>query len=130
MEMDELTKAVIECVFKVHSTLGPGFLEAVYKNASLIDLKNKGIQAVKETGLTVLYEGEIVALFYADLIVDGLLILELKTVAKLEVIHEMQLVNYLRATGIETGLLINSGSRQAEVRGKFRKRIAKEEITR
>jgi GxxExxY protein len=130
MEIDELTGSVIECVFKVHSTLGPGFLETVYKNALLIELKHKGIQAVKETGLTVMYEGEIVGSYYADLIVDGRLILELKAVSKLEVIHELQLVNYLRATGMETGLLINFGGRQAEVRRKFRKGIFQKEITR
>jgi GxxExxY protein len=130
MEIDELTGSVIECVFKVHSTLGPGFLETVYKNALLIELKRRGIHAVKETALTVMYEGEIVGSYYADLIVDGRLILELKAVSKLEVIHEMQLVNYLRATGIETGLLINFGARQAEVRRKFKKGISQKEITR
>ncbi len=118
--MEELCKRVIGCAFKVHSTLGPGFLESVYKKALLYELCRSGLDAVPEVSLAVLYETEIVGSFYADIVVEGCLICELKAVSKLERIHELQLVNYLKATGIDDGLLINFGSIRADIKHKYR----------
>ena len=120
MEKDELTEKIIGCVFRVHSALGSGFLESVYKNALLLELMKHGIGAVAEVPIQVFYDGEPVGDFFADIVVDGSVILELKAVSRLETIHEIQLVNYLKATGIEVGLLVNFGGQSAEIRRKYR----------
>lgn len=120
LDIDALTERVISCAFKVHRTLGSGFLESVYRNALIKELVKNGIVANREVELAVMYDGEVVGKFFADIIVDGRLILELKAVSKLELCHELQLVNYLKATGIDTGLLINFGSSRAEIKRKFR----------
>jgi len=119
-DIDELTTIVIGRAFKVHSTLGSGFLESVYMNALLYELADSGLTVEPEAALSVIYEGEIVGRFFADLIVDRRLIVELKAVERLSLIHEVQLVNYLKATGIQDGLLINFGSSKVEVKRKFR----------
>jgi len=120
MERDELTEKIIGCVFRVHSALGSGFLESVYKNALQHELAKQGIGAVAEVPIQVFYDGESVGDFFADIVVEGSVILELKAVTRLETIHEIQLVNYLKATGIEVGLLVNFGGRSAEIRRKYR----------
>ncbi len=109
MKHQELTKQIIEAAYRVHNALGYGFLEKVYQNALLIELEKKGIPAESEKPLTVLYESEIVGEYICDIVVDGRVILELKAVKELNGIHEVQLVNYLKGTGIEVGLLINFG---------------------
>jgi GxxExxY protein len=118
--IDELTELVIKCAFHVHQTLGQGFLESVYRNSLILELHKAGLIATMEAELEVLYEGEIVGKFFADIVVEGRLIIELKAVSKLILNHELQLVNYLKATGIDNGLLINFGSPRAEVKRKFR----------
>jgi len=109
MRHADLTGKIIECAYKVHGTLGFGFLESVYQNALLIELQKAGLSAEKETPVNVTYDGQIVGDYLADIIVDGKVILELKAVKELHPAHEAQLVNYLKATGIEIGLLINFG---------------------
>lgn len=119
-DINRLTETVIGCCFAVHSELGPGFLESVYKNALLIELSKKGLSAEPEAALSVQYNGENVGTFYADIIVEGMLILELKAVEHLALIHEIQLVNYLKATGIQDGLLINFGTPKVQIKRKFK----------
>jgi GxxExxY protein len=107
MKHKDLTAKIIECAYRVHNTLGFGFLESVYQNALLIELEKNGLQAKKEVPIKVFYGEKIVGDYVADIIVEDKVILELKSVKDLHPAHEAQLVNYLKATGLEVGLLIN-----------------------
>ncbi|MBW2610409.1 MAG: GxxExxY protein [Deltaproteobacteria bacterium] len=107
MKHKDLTAKIIECAYKVHNTLGFGFLESVYQNALLIELEKNGLQAKKEVPIKVFYEEKSVGDYVADIIVEDKVILELKSVKEIHPAHEAQLTNYLKATGIEVGLLIN-----------------------
>lgn len=119
-DINGITRKVIGCCFTVHSALGPGFLESVYKNALLYELMKQGFSVEPERALSVRYDGIVVGALYADIVVDSRLILELKAVDRLALIHEVQLVNYLKATGIENGLLINFGSLKVQIKRKFK----------
>jgi GxxExxY protein len=118
--IDELTKLVIGCCYRVHSSLGPGFLEVVYKRALLHEIRSQGLRADARAALSVYYDTFLVGKFYPDVIVENRLVLELKAVVTLHLAHEVQLVNYLNATGIDDGLLINFGSKCVELKRKFR----------
>ena len=109
MKYQKLTENIIKAAYTVHNILGYGFLEKVYQNALVIELAKRGIKADSEKPIKVFYEGQIVGDYVCDLIVDDKVILELKAVKELNDIHEVQLVNYLKATGVEVGLLINFG---------------------
>lgn len=117
---DELTQKVIGAAFTVHNRLGFGFLESVYENSLAIELRKIQIDHETQARILVHYEGETVGNFVADMLIEKVLIVELKSVTKLTTAHEVQLVNYLAATGIETGLLINFGPDKVDVRRKFR----------
>jgi GxxExxY protein len=105
----ELSEKIIAAAYNVHKELGYGFLEKVYKNALAVELEEAGLKYVLESPLKVLYHRKPVGDYIADIIIDSKIIVEVKAVSKLESIHEVQLVNYLKATGIEVGLLINFG---------------------
>jgi len=120
MEINELTELIIGCAYRVHKELGAGFLEKVYENALKIELDASGLDVNQQYPISVNYHGQVIGDFYADLIIEGIVIIELKAVQKLAKEHEVQLVNYLAATGIDNGLLINFGS-SVEVKRKFRK---------
>ncbi len=107
----ELTEQVIGCCYRVHNELGAGFLEKVYQNALVVELRELGIPFQQESPLTVHYRGHLVGEYIPDFIVDGKVIVELKAVSDVCASHEVQLVNYLKATGIRIGLLINFGKR-------------------
>lgn len=124
MEIDDLTHKIIGCAFKVHNTLGSGFLEKVYENALKIELDRVGIEARQQQKLPVLYKGQTVGVFYPDLWIDKQLIVEIKAVHQLVVEHEIKLVHYLAATGIDNGLLINF-STSVQVKRKFRETLIK-----
>ena len=109
MKHKELTAKIIECAYKVHNTLGFGFLETVYQNSFLIELIKVGLRAEKEKKIQVYYDNQLVGDYMADIIVEDKVILELKSVKDLHPAHEAQLINYLKATGLEVGLLINFG---------------------
>ena len=117
MKHKELTAKIIECAFKVHRNLGFGFLESVYRNALMIEIAKAGLEAEMEKNIQVHYDGQIIGDFIADVIVEDKIILELKSIKQINPVHESQLVNYLRATGIEVGLLINFGE-QVEIKRK------------
>ena len=119
MKDDDLTQIIIGCAYKVHNALGPGFLEKVYENALRIELEKLGLRVKQQEPVNVTYEGEIVGEYFADLWVDESVVIELKAIQTLAKVHEVQLVNYLTATGIPTGLLLNFGS-SVQVRRKFR----------
>jgi len=120
MDIDELIKKVIGAAFKVHNTLGAGFLESVYEKAMMIELKKIGFAAQRQNRMSVIYNGETIGDFFADILVESILILELKTVDKFSKSYDRQLINYLVATGIDNGLLINFGE-SVEVRRKYRR---------
>jgi len=107
----ELTDAILRSFYKVYNGLGQGFLEKVYENALLIELRKAGLKVETQHPIAVLYDGQSVGEYYADLIVADLVIVELKAAAVLDRAHEAQLLNYLRATDIEMGLLLNFGAR-------------------
>jgi len=111
---------VIGAAMKVHSTLGPGFLESVYQNALRWELQKLGLKIDVQKPITVHYDSQVVGTFTADLLVNDSLILELKANQLLVKAHEVQLVNYLVATGIDEGLLLNFGGERLEYKKKFR----------
>ena len=120
MEIEELIKTIIQCAYNVRIHLSAGFLESVYQKALMIELQEKGIHAEVEKPIDVYYKDKIVGDFRADIIVEDLIILEFKAVQQLMPIHETQLVNYLTATHIDHGLLINFGSERIQIKRKFR----------
>ena len=122
---DTLERRVIGLAMKVHSVLGPGFLELVNQNALVMELRRAGLEVEVGRRITVLYEGEVVGEFAADLIVrDPVtaeeLLIEIKAVSVLVRTHSVQLVNYLSATGIDCGLLLNFGAQSLEFKTKAR----------
>ena len=119
MTDDELTEKIIACAFKVHKALGPGFSERVYENAMRVELTLQQIKVRKQVVIQVYYEGEVVGEFVPDLWIEERILVELKAVLALQKDHEVQLVNYLTATKVDTGLLINFGS-SVEIKRKFR----------
>lgn len=113
---ETLTEKVLESCFEVVNELGAGFLESVYEKALLIALREKGLKAESQVPLNVKFRGKSVGDFFADILVDGIVLLELKAVTRLAPEHQAQLINYLKATGIEVGLLINFGNPKLEYR--------------
>lgn len=109
MEDDDLTKKIIGCAYRVHNKLGPGFLEKVYENALRIELEKQGLGVKQQEPINVTYDGQVVGEYYADLWVDERIVVELKAAQALVKQHEVQLVNYLTATSINNGLLLNFG---------------------
>ena len=120
MEKKDVTHKVIGCAYQVYNNLGFGFLESVYRKAMVIEIEASRLRVQQERPLKVLYRDQIVGDFFADLLVEDELIVELKSVERLGKVHEAQLVNYLVATGIEIGLLINFGSTGVDVKRKYR----------
>lgn len=100
----------------MHRTLGPGFVEAIYHRALVIELRSCGLKAETEKQIAVLYEGTEVGLHRLDLVVEELVVLELKAVPELATAHYEQLRSYLRASGLELGLLVNFGRERADFR--------------
>ena len=105
-----LTRSIIGCAFEVINELGVGFLESVYENALRLALEDAGIAVESQKAIDVSFRGRTVGNFYADLMVEDKVIVELKAVSSLVPEHSAQVINYLNATGIEVGLLINSGN--------------------
>lgn len=120
MNIEEVIKTIIQCAYNVRIHLSAGFLESVYQKALLIELQEKGIHADTETPINVYYKNQIVGEFRADIMIEGEIIIELKSVQHLLPIHEAQLVNYLTATHKDHGLLINFGGERIEIKRKFR----------
>ncbi|MBR1688871.1 MAG: GxxExxY protein [Prevotella sp.] len=120
VNVEELIRTVMRCAGNVRRQLGPGYLEAVYKNAMLIELHDNQLAYEVERPINVYYKQTIVGEFKADIIVERQLILELKAVQTLHIAHEVQLVNYLTATGVDNGLLINFGAEELQIKRKYR----------
>lgn len=109
LKYKELTEKIIKIFYDVYNKLGYGFLEKVYENAMMIEFKKDDINAVSQFAIKVLYEGETIGEYCADILVDDKVIVEIKAAKKLALEHEAQLLNYLKATNIEVGLLLNFG---------------------
>ncbi|HSN77817.1 MAG TPA: GxxExxY protein [Anaerolineae bacterium] len=109
MKHADLTDKIIACFFVVYNELGYGFLESVYLRAMVIELEKMGLRVQVEYPIRVYYAGQIVGEFFADLLVEGLVIVELKAVSTVSIQHHAQLLNYLNATRHEVGLLLNFG---------------------
>lgn len=120
MELESLVKKVIQSAYNVRLQLPAGFLESVYQKALLIELEKNGISAKGEVPINVYYDECVVGEFRADIVIENKIIIELKAVQNLSLIHETQLVNYLTATKIDCGLLINFGGERIEIKRKFR----------
>ena len=105
----EITGLILKAFFKVYNTLGYGFLEKVYENAMLIELRKLGLECSNQLPIEVFYDNHIVGNYTADILVEELVIVELKAIETLAPIHETILVNYLKGTGLEVGLLLNFG---------------------
>jgi len=105
----ETTDIILKSFYEVYNELGDGFLESVYENALYIVLTGYGLCVERQKGINVFFRGTIIGDFKTDLIVDKKVIIELKAVRALDSVHEAQLINYLKATNIEVGLLLNFG---------------------
>ena len=116
----DLCGQVIGCAMRVHGALGSGFLESVYRNALALELRAAGLTAVVEHPIAVRYREAIVGSFAADLLVNDALVVELKAVQILAKAHEVQLVNYLTATGMDDGLVLNFGAASLQFKRKYR----------
>ncbi len=115
-ELNLISEKIIGCVFKVSNTLGAGFLEKVYQNALIIELLESGLDVEKEKPITIYYNNKIVGEYYADILVNQQIIIEAKAVATLNEIHQAQLLNYLKATNLHLGLLINFGTPKVQIK--------------
>ena len=120
MENMKLTEKIIGCAYRVYNRMGFGFLESVYEKCMLIELNKTGLNADSQKPIKVYYDNEIVGDFVADIIVNDTIILELKSVRRIVRAHEVQLVNYLVATGKAVVLFLNFGERKVDVKRKIR----------
>ena len=113
---DALTRRVIGCIFQVHGTLGPGFLERVYRRALVIELRKQGLATQVEKEVFICYDGHRIGRHVVDLIVEGSLIVELKTAEGLGKAYYAQVRSYLKATNLHLGLLVNFAGARADIR--------------
>lgn len=119
-----LTETIIRIYYRVYNKLGYGFLEKVYESAMMIEFRKEGIPALSQSPIKVIYEEEVVGEYYADILVDDKVIVEIKATRALALEHEAQLLNYLKATDVEVGLLLNFGPKpeiKSKVFDNFRK---------
>jgi GxxExxY protein len=114
MKHEELTRRIIGCAMKVHSTLGNGFQEVIYQRALAIEMGIEGLAFEREKEMEIFYRGEQIGTRRVDFFVEGLIMVELKAIIKLEDVHLAQAMNYLEAYNMEIGLLINFGSRSLD----------------
>jgi GxxExxY protein len=110
----QITSKILNAAFEVHNILGAGFLEKVYENALLKELKLRGLKVDQQKEVVVDYKGEVVGSYFADLIVEGKVIIEVKATCALNVVHEAQVINYLKTSGLQVGLLLNFSCRKLE----------------
>lgn len=116
MDINELTYQINGAIFEVNKVLGTGFLEKVYENALLVELVKRNLKADAQVPISVEYKGEVVGEYFADIVVENLVIIEIKAIESLQKIHEAQILNYLKATDYKLGLLVNFRHPKAEVK--------------
>ena len=115
-ELNDITKRVIGCAYEIHRVLGCGFLEKVYENALMHELGRHEIRAEQQVSMKVYYDDAVVGEYFADIVVEGVVLVELKAVSSLETVHEAQCLNYLKATGLRVCLLLSFGKPRLEIR--------------
>jgi len=115
-DLDDLSYAINGAIFEVNRVLGPGFMEKVYENALCVELEKRGLHAMAQYPIQVKYKGHAVGEYLADIVVENKVILELKTVDELTTVHVAQLLNYLHATQMPLGLLVNFKDKKAKIR--------------
>lgn len=120
MEYEKVSETIIGCAYRVYNKMGFGFLESVYEKCLLIEMRKAGLDTETQKPITVYYEGEVVGEFVADMMVNDAVIIELKSVRRIIKAHEVQLVNYLVATGKPVGLILNFGERKVEIKRKVK----------
>ena len=120
MKHKELTEKIIGCAYQVYNKMGFGFLESIYEKCLLIELEKTGLKTHSQYPIRVFYYDEIVGEFFADILVEETVILELKSVRRIVTAHEVQLVNYLTATQKDIGLIINFGEKKVDIKRKIR----------
>jgi GxxExxY protein len=111
LEHNELTREIIGAAMEVHSTLGCGFLESVYESAMAIEMNHRNMPYERQKAVPVMYKGEKAKDFICDFLIGGKVMVELKAIQQLTDVEEAQVLNYLKATGVRVGLLINFGQR-------------------
>ncbi len=116
LEINRVTERIINCVYRVSNTLGSGFLEKVYENALAIELQQSGLLVAQQHPVNVLYNGNLVGDYIADLLVEDCVIVEIKAVTAFDDVHSAQCMNYLKATGLKVCLLINFGKPRVDIR--------------
>ena len=127
MYCEELSEQVIGACFEVSNELGIGFLESVYEKALLIALRDRGLKAESQVAVRVSFRNQAVGEFFADIVIEDQIIIELKAVRGIAVEHVAQVLNYLRATGKEVGLLVNFGAKKLEYR-RFNNRVERSDL--
>ncbi len=113
---EEITDKILKCAVKVHKTLGPGFLESIYENALVLELKNTGLKVEQQKPIVVQYQGRDVGEHRLDLLVEDLVVVELKTVKTVDDIHKAQVLSQLKASQIRLGLILNFAKTKIEIR--------------
>jgi len=112
----ELTETIIGCAYRIANVLGNGFLEKVYENALAHELRKRGLQVEQQRAIPVYYDKVVVGDYFADLLVEGNILVELKTVKNIEDVHRAQCIHYLKATGLQVCLLINFGAPRVQIK--------------
>ena len=120
MQYKELTERIIGCAYKVYNIMGFGFLESVYENCLMIELEKEGLNAERQRAINVYYTDTLVGEFKADIVVEDTVIVELKSVRQIATTHEIQLVNYLVATNMPVGLIVNFAENKVQVKRKLK----------
>ena len=115
-KLNPITEKIIGCAFAVNIALGSGFLEKVYENALVHELRKSGLKVQQQHPIQVWYDGVVVGEYIADLLVEDSVLVELKTVKELDAAHQAQCIHYLKATGIHLCLLLNFGARRVEIK--------------
>ena len=118
MLYEDLTEKIIKAAMTVHNILGFGYMEKVYENSLMIELELSDLKAIQQQSMKVFYKEKLVGDYIADVIVEDKIIVELKSIENLNKIHEVQLVNYLKAVNVEVGLLLNFGKEKLEFKRK------------
>ncbi len=114
--LNKITERIIGCAYNISNTLGCGFLEKVYENAFIIELAKEGLKAQQQAPVEVKYDGQIVGEYFADILVENSVIIELKAVKDLDDIHFAQCINYLKASNLKVCLLINFAKPKIEIK--------------
>lgn len=117
---EDLIKEIVDATYEVRKRLSQGYLESTYENALIVELQMRGLFVENQVSMEVDYKGVVVGVFKADLLVEKRVIVEIKAVAQLNKVHELQLVNYLTTTHINHGILVNFGGDRFEVKRKYR----------